>query len=64
MEDIREYNRVAQTVMDRYHISVHDLFGFTAGRPELFRKDGLHFTDEGYQVLGGEVGGEIAGFLA
>ena len=63
LEDIRAYNRVAEGVMALHHVPVHDLFGLTSERPDLFGDDGIHFTDEGYRVLGKAIGSEIADLL-
>ena len=57
--DIHAYNLAANTVAAEHELETHDLHSFTADRPELYGPDGLHFTDEGYRVLGAEVGRAI-----
>ena len=63
IDDVRVYNRAAESIVRSLRIPVHDLFRLTSERQELFGPDGLHFTDEGYRVLGQDVGMKIASVL-
>ena len=55
-----EKNEIAARVMQKHGIAVDDLFMFI--KPHLGKlqnpKD-VHFTGEGYDLLGGKVAGEI-----
>jgi len=53
-EDVVAYNRAAADIAGRLGVAVNDLYGVVmqAGRDRLLRPDGVHFTDEGSDVLG------------
>jgi isoamyl acetate esterase len=56
-KDIEEYNRIASKITREMDIPVNDLFGFVEkiGKYKYLVNDGVHFTQEGYAVLGREV---------
>ncbi|NUM52424.1 MAG: SGNH/GDSL hydrolase family protein [Candidatus Hydrogenedentes bacterium] len=63
--DCERYNAVALAVMKRHKIPVNDLYAFALPRlAELQRPNNVHFTDEGSEVLGGEVARRIESALA
>ena len=59
--DVVSYNHVAQTICDELDIVVNDLFSVVvnAGRDRLLKPDGVHFGDEGCELLGKTVAGVI-----
>ena len=52
--DVVEYNAVAAEVADRYGVRVVDLHRLTheSGKEQYMARNGLHFTPEGYVMLG------------
>ena len=52
--DVLEYNRAAVEIAGRLGIRINDLFEIIAraGRDQLLQKDGVHFKEEGYVLLG------------
>ena len=61
--DIDEYNRIGTEVMERNRIETLDLHRAVerAGRSRLIGPDGVHFTDEGYRMLGKLIAWQIIG---
>ncbi|NBV33418.1 MAG: SGNH/GDSL hydrolase family protein [Proteobacteria bacterium] len=53
------YNEAAVRIMNENNVSVDDLHAIAAARPELQKKNNVHFSDEGYQVLATQVAAEI-----
>lgn len=53
-EQVIKYNQTAQRVMDELGIPVNNLYAVVekAGREQIMQPDGVHFTPEGYQILG------------
>ncbi|MFW6189311.1 MAG: SGNH/GDSL hydrolase family protein [Planctomycetota bacterium] len=53
-EDVLTYNRVALEVCQELGVPVDNLFEVVmdAGRDRLLAEDGVHFTEEGYRLLG------------
>lgn len=56
--DVLLYNRAAVQVCQELEVPVNGLFEVVmkAGRDRLLLPDGVHFTEEGYRVLGRAVG--------
>jgi hypothetical protein len=48
------YNAVAKEVANRYNIQVHDLYSIITqeGIDQVMSRDGVHFTETGYELLG------------
>lgn len=65
-EDIQAINRAARRVCDRLGVPVNDLYAVVeeAGRDDLLVQDGVHFTEQGYEILARAVANEIRRFLA
>jgi lysophospholipase L1-like esterase len=64
-EDVRTYNAIAKKVMEEEGIAIDDLYAIAKGREqELIVKDGVHFTKDGYGVLGKAVAEAIEKALA
>jgi acyl-CoA thioesterase-1 len=62
--DVPLYNTVAKRVMDENGIPINDLYAFCLPRIAAIQlKEDVHFSETGYQVLGGEVAEEILRFL-
>lgn len=59
--DVSHYNDAALTVARELGIVIHDLHRVVAdaGTERLLSDDGVHFTAEGYEVLGKAVAGVI-----
>ena len=59
--DVRAYNAAALAVAAELGVAVDDLFAVVtpAGKGRLLGEDGVHFTAEGYDVLGQAVAGCI-----
>ena len=55
--DVVKYNAVAQAICGELNIKVNDLYSLvmSVGRDDMLTEDGVHFTAEGYCVLGGQV---------
>ncbi len=53
-EDVLAYNRAAMEVCQELGVPVDNLFEVVmdAGRDRLLSPDGVHFTDDGYHLLG------------
>ena len=63
--DVDAYNREAVAICNRLDIPVDDLYEVIvrAGRDELLREDGVHFKEEGSELLGRAVAEAIQGYL-
>lgn len=63
--DVEVYNARALEICERLGVLVDDLYTFVmrAGRDEYMSQDGVHFTDDGYEMLGIEVARVIRGQL-
>jgi lysophospholipase L1-like esterase len=59
--DVVTCNRAAAEVAAELGVRTNDLFSavMDAGRDRLLREDGVHFTDEGSELLGHRVAGAI-----
>jgi len=58
-------NRVADDVMRRRNVAIDDLYNEVLPRQkELQQANNVHFTDAGYEVLGGKVAGMITNTLS
>lgn len=63
--DPPRYNAAAVQLAARFHVPVNDLFAVVteAGKDKLLGADGVHFTPEGYEVLGRAVAEAIRSHL-
>jgi lysophospholipase L1-like esterase len=52
---ITSRNRIMVKVCRENNIDVNDLYPVTHSRPELFSDDKIHYTKEGYKILGEQV---------
>ena len=61
LDDIRIYNEVSAEICGRFGIDVNDLYELVlqAGPEDLLNRDGVHFTQEGYVLLGKAVATSI-----
>ena len=58
--DVPVYNAAAKKIMDENGIPVDDLYAFALARLEAIQQPAnVHYTDAGYEALGGEVAGAI-----
>jgi lysophospholipase L1-like esterase len=57
--DVEAYNRAAVKVCRKLHVPVNDLYALSRQNAARQMPDGVHFTPEGYQVLGHQVANEI-----
>jgi isoamyl acetate esterase len=64
--DVIRYNTLARQVAADHHVLMNDLYQVVIahGRDALLREDGLHFTAQGYQLLGQQVAAVIRQVLA
>ena len=55
--DVAAYNAAARSVVEELDVPIDDLFAVVerAGKARLLTQDGVHFTDEGSQILAGAV---------
>jgi len=55
--DVVAYNAAALRVARRHELAIDDLYAtvMSAGRDRLLLPDGVHYTDEGYALLGAAV---------
>ncbi len=44
-------NEIVKRLCEKYKLSVNDAYTPLLNRPELYRDDGVHFEEEGYQIL-------------
>lgn len=62
-DDVR-YNQAAAEIMQRHGIPIDDLHAFSSTITEHFKRPGdVHFSKQGYQVLGRQVAASIEPFL-
>ena len=57
--DVQAYNRAALKVCRKLHVPVNDLYALSRRNAAQQLPDGVHFTPEGYQLLGRQVASEI-----
>jgi len=64
--DVADYNRLALLEARKRKVAVNDLHDLVRqhGKDAMIGPDGVHYTDEGYRVLGDHVAGFIAARLA
>jgi isoamyl acetate esterase len=64
--DVIRYNTLALQVAVNHQVLINDLYQVVIahGRDALLREDGLHFTAQGYQLLGQQVAAVIRQVLA
>lgn len=53
--EIREYNRIAMDVLSKYGVEFNDLYSFTEKLGAGYRRDWVHFNDEGSYLIAQEV---------
>jgi lysophospholipase L1-like esterase len=58
-ERVKERNRIALEVMQKYGIVCNDLFAVVEPHPEYYTADGIHLLDEGTTALARKVSDEI-----
>ena len=53
-EDVENYNLVALELARKHSVEINDLYRLVmrSGRDRLLVKDGVHFTEEGYKMIG------------
>jgi lysophospholipase L1-like esterase len=63
--DVDAYNTAANEICHRLNIPINDLFGLImqTGRDKYILKDGLHFTPEGYALMGQAVAEAIRKYV-
>ena len=63
--DVELYNRIASEIASELEIPIDDLFSVVvrAGKERLLQQDGVHFTREGYELLGRNVADFVRPFL-
>lgn len=63
--DVEAYNRVARRLAEQSGLPINDLNAVitSAGRDRLLLTDGVHFTEEGYTLLGEAVAATIKAYL-
>jgi hypothetical protein len=58
--DVPVYNAAAKKIMAENGIPIDDLYAFALPRLEAIQQPAnVHYTDAGYEALGGEVAGAI-----
>ena len=55
LERVKARNKAALEMADKYNLSVIDLYTVSEQKKDLLRPDGVHFTQEGYDALAGEI---------
>jgi lysophospholipase L1-like esterase len=63
--DVLDYNAAALEIAGELGVAVNDLHGviMKAGRDSYLKPDGVHFTDEGSQLLGQSVAAFLKSYL-
>lgn len=63
--DVEEYNRIARLIASEFDFPINNLYTavMDAGRDNILTQDGVHYSDEGYAMLGQAVAGRIRTFL-
>ena len=62
--DVETYNRASLQVCHKLHVPVDDLYALSRQLTAKQMPDGVHFTPEGYQLLGRQVAAQIRQALA
>jgi isoamyl acetate esterase len=59
--DVDQYNAAATPIAAGMDIAINDLYAFVVahGRDELLLADGVHYSEQGYELLGKAVAGVI-----
>lgn len=52
---VKERNKAALQIAEKYRLPVIDLYTLSEKAKDLLSHDGVHFTDEGYKLLAGEI---------
>lgn len=62
-DDLEKYNQASILVAKEFNIPVNNLYEFSENIKNLLTDDGVHFTEEGYKLLGEKVSSFIKKFL-
>ena len=64
--DVVQYNAVAKRVAEELGVLTNDLFSVVqaTGSDKILKADGVHFTGDGYAILGKAVADSVRGFLS
>jgi lysophospholipase L1-like esterase len=64
-EDVIKYNEISKKVVERLGVPVNDLYAYVmkADKDLIMKKDGVHFTDFGNELLGEQVADSIRLFI-
>jgi lysophospholipase L1-like esterase len=60
---IAQRNAIAEAAAKKQNIPIDDLFNAVKDHPEYHVPDGVHFTEQGYDVLAAQVSGEVEKLL-
>ena len=52
---VKMRNRAAKEIADKYGLPIADLYKLSVENSVLMREDGVHFTDEGSEILATEI---------
>lgn len=52
---VKARNKVVSDIAKKYNLRVIDLYTITEKNKDLLSEDGVHFTDEGYEVIAKEI---------
>lgn len=55
LKRVKARNQVVLKIAEKYHLSVIDLYMTTEKNKELLSEDGVHFTQEGYEIIAKEI---------
>ena len=53
--EVAQYNDIARQVMQKHNIRVNELGAFAQTLGKEYRRDWVHYTDEGSDLLAGEI---------
>ena len=64
-DDVAHFNKAAYKIVREFDFSVNDLFTLVkqTGRDSILAPDGVHYTAEGYEILGKQVAEVIRAYL-
>lgn len=55
LERVKLRNQAVLKIAEKYHLPVIDLYAVTEKNKELLSEDGIHFTEEGYEMIAKEI---------